>query len=115
MNKGRPLGACPNCNGWAMRPGGDRKVDFECVREGACSIFAFVGPLTGWHRVEALEHRAAGGWARQCLCRRIPDLPTLRAELRAWGATAPGMPTGSTGGSPPGTPGRRDAFQKSLF
>ena len=89
-----------------MRPGGDRKVDFECVREGACSIFAFVGPLTGWHRVEALERRAAGGWARQCLCRRIPDLPTLRAELRAWGATAPGMPTGSTGGSPPGTPGR---------
>ena len=73
-----------------MRPGGDRKVDFECVREGACSIFAFVGPLTGWYRVEALERRAAGGWARQCLCRRIPDLPTLRAELRAWGGDRAG-------------------------
>ena len=96
-----------------MRPGGDRKVDFECVREGACSIFAFVGPLTGWHRVEALERRAAGGWARQCLCRRIPDLPTLRAELRAWG----GRPRrGCQQGRPAvHRPGRRDAFQKSLF
>ena len=50
---------------WAMRPGDDRKVDSEYVRNGTCSIFAFVEPLGGRHRVCALHHRTANDWARQ--------------------------------------------------
>ena len=30
-----------------MRPGNDQKVDSEYVRNGTCSIFAFVEPLGG--------------------------------------------------------------------
>ena len=142
---------------WAMRPGDDRRVDYEYSREGTCSVFAFVQPLAGWRRVEALERRTAVDWARQirvlcdedfpdaevivlvmdnlnthsagslykafppeearrlarrlevhytprhgswldiaeielnvltrqCLDRRIPDLATLRAEMKAWEA-----------------------------
>ena len=30
---------------WAMRPGDNKKVDSEYVRNGTCSIFAFIEPL----------------------------------------------------------------------
>lgn len=30
-----------------MRPGDDRKVDSEYIRNGTCSIFAFIEPLAG--------------------------------------------------------------------
>ena len=36
---------------WAMRPGDNKKVDSEYVRNGTCSIFAFVEPLAGVHHV----------------------------------------------------------------
>ena len=32
---------------WAMRPGDNKKIDSEYVRNGTCSIFAFVEPLAG--------------------------------------------------------------------
>ena len=32
---------------WAMRPGNNKKADFEYVRSGTYSIFAFVEPLGG--------------------------------------------------------------------
>ena len=34
-----------------MRPGDNQKIDFEYVRNGTCSIFAFVEPLGGRHRI----------------------------------------------------------------
>ena len=50
---------------WAMRPGDDKKVDSEYVRNGTCSIFAFVEPLGGHHHVSVREHRTATDWAEE--------------------------------------------------
>ena len=46
-----------------MRPGDDRKTDSEYVRNGTCSIFAFVEPLSGKHHASVHEHRTAIDWA----------------------------------------------------
>ena len=48
-----------------MRPGDDRKVDSEYIRNGTCSIFAFVEPLAGKHHVSVREHRTAVDWAEE--------------------------------------------------
>jgi hypothetical protein len=48
-----------------MRPGDIQKVDSEYVRDGACSIFAFIEPLGGRHRTSVHEHRTAFGWAEE--------------------------------------------------
>ena len=50
---------------WAMRPGDNKKVDSEYVREGTCSIFAFIEPLGGRHHVSVREHRTAVDWAEE--------------------------------------------------
>ncbi len=50
---------------WAMRPGDDKKVDSEYVRNGTCSIFAFVEPLGGRHHTSVREHRTAIDWAEE--------------------------------------------------
>lgn len=50
---------------WPMRPGDDKKVDFEYVRNGTCSIFAFIEPLGGRHHVCAKERRTAIDWAHE--------------------------------------------------
>ena len=50
---------------WAMRPGDNKKVDSEYVRNGTCSIFAFVEPLGGRHHVSVREHRTADDWAEE--------------------------------------------------
>lgn len=50
---------------WAMRPGDNKKVDAEYVREGTCSIFAFIEPLGGHHHVSVREHRTAVDWAEE--------------------------------------------------
>ena len=50
---------------WAMRPGDNKKVDSEYVREGTCSIFSFVEPLGGNHHVSVREHRTAVDWAEE--------------------------------------------------
>lgn len=46
-----------------MRPGNNKKTDCEYVRNGTCSIFAFVEPLGGKHHVSVHEHRTAIDWA----------------------------------------------------
>ena len=46
-----------------MRPGNNRKTDSEYVRNGTCSIFAFIEPLGGKHHVSVHEHRTAIDWA----------------------------------------------------
>ena len=48
-----------------MRPGNDQKVDSEYVRNGTCSIFAFVEPLGGAHHVSVREHRTAIDWTEE--------------------------------------------------
>ncbi len=48
-----------------MRPGDDRKVDSEYIRNGTCSIFAFIEPLAGRHHVSVREHRTATDWAEE--------------------------------------------------
>jgi len=50
---------------WAMRPGDDKKIDSEYVRNGTCSIFSFVEPLGGKHHVSVREHRTAIDWAAE--------------------------------------------------
>lgn len=48
-----------------MRPGDNKKIDSEYVRNGTCSIFAFVEPLGGCHHVSVREHRTAVDWAEE--------------------------------------------------
>lgn len=48
-----------------MRPGDDRKTDSEYVRNGTCSIFAFIEPLGGRRHVSVREHRTAADWAEE--------------------------------------------------
>ena len=50
---------------WAMRPGDNRKIDSEYIRNGTCSIFAFIEPLGGRHHVSVKEHRRAVDWAQE--------------------------------------------------
>ncbi len=50
---------------WAMRPGDNKKVDSEYVRNGTWSIFAFVEPLGGCHHISVREHRTAVDWAEE--------------------------------------------------
>lgn len=49
----------------AMRPGDNQKIDSEYVRNGTCSIFAFVEPLGGMHHTSVREHRTAPDWAEE--------------------------------------------------
>ena len=48
-----------------MVPGSDRKVDSEYIRNGTCSIFAFIEPLGGKHHVSVREQRTATDWAEE--------------------------------------------------
>lgn len=48
-----------------VRCGNTKKIDYEYVRNGTCSIFAFIEPLGGRHRVSAREHRTATDWAEE--------------------------------------------------
>jgi hypothetical protein len=45
--------------------GGQQKIDSEYVRNGTCSIFAFIEPLGGRHHVSVREHRTAVDWAEE--------------------------------------------------
>ena len=53
-----------------MRPGQNRKEDTEYERNGTCSIFAVVEPLTGLQHISVRERRTALDWAEeiQYLC-----------------------------------------------
>lgn len=48
-----------------MRSGDTKKIDSEYVRNGTCSIFAFIEPLGGKHHVSVREHRTATDWAEE--------------------------------------------------
>ena len=48
-----------------VRPGDTQKIDSEYVRNGTCSIFAFIEPLGGKHHVSVREQRTATDWAEE--------------------------------------------------
>lgn len=48
-----------------MKPGETAIIDPEYIRNGTCSIFAFIEPLAGKHPVSVREHRTATDWAEE--------------------------------------------------
>ena len=48
-----------------IKPGSEKKVDYEYVRQGTCSIFLFTEPLAGWRHAAALPQRTRKDWAGQ--------------------------------------------------
>lgn len=57
------------------------REDGEYIRNGTCSIFVFLEPLTGWCRADANERRTSVDWAnqiRQLLEVDFPDAPKVR-------------------------------------
>jgi hypothetical protein len=48
-----------------MRPGDNQKINSEYIRNGTCSIFAFIEPLGGRHHTSVHEHRTAIDWANE--------------------------------------------------
>ena len=48
-----------------MKPGETAIIDSEYVRNGTCSIFAFIEPLAGKHHVSVREQRTATDWAEE--------------------------------------------------
>jgi hypothetical protein len=46
-----------------MRPGKEKKEDFQYERNGTSAIFMFSAPLEGWRHVDAQEHRRREEWA----------------------------------------------------
>lgn len=78
---------------WAMRPGDDRKVDSEYIRNGTCSIFAFVEPLGGRHHVSVKEHRTAVDWAHEIkflVDEMYPDADAITLVMDNLNTHAPG-------------------------
>lgn len=63
---------------WAMRPGDNKKVDTEYIRNGTCSIFTFVEPLAGKHHVSVRKRRTAIDWAEEI--RYLADIMYPDAE-----------------------------------
>ena len=59
-------------------PGRTRKEDYEYSRQGECTIFVRVGPLTGTHRGNARPRRTRVDWAQEIdtlLTIDYPDAP----------------------------------------
>lgn len=61
-----------------MRPGAVEKIDAEYKRNGTCSIFAVVEPLTGHQHISVREWRTALDWAEEI--RYLCDVMYPRAE-----------------------------------
>ena len=61
-----------------MRPGDDLTIDYEYVREGTCSIFAFTEPLKGERHVSVREQRTAIDWAKEIQCLVDEHYPDAR-------------------------------------
>lgn len=61
-----------------MRPGAVEKIDAEYKRNGTCSIFAVVEPLTGHQHISVQERRTALDWSEKI--RYLCDVMYPRAE-----------------------------------
>jgi len=58
-----------------MKQGRTVREDYEYIRNGTCSIFAFTEPLKDWRRVEATERRTRVDWAHQVERLLLEDYP----------------------------------------
>ena len=61
-----------------MRPGAVEKIDAEYKRNGTCSIFAVVEPLTGHQHISVRERRTALDWLKRSdiyvmSCTHVPN------------------------------------------
>jgi len=48
-----------------MRRGRLKRIDYEYVRKGSCSIFVFTEPLAGWRTTSVREKRTKRDWAEE--------------------------------------------------
>ena len=48
-----------------VRPGRARRIDYEYVREGVCTVWMFAEPLGGWRDVRVGPRKTAVDWTRQ--------------------------------------------------
>jgi hypothetical protein len=67
-----------------MKPGKDKKEDYQYERNGTCSIFMFSAPLEGWRHVDAQPHRCREDWAHQIeilLTVQFPDKPQIKLGM----------------------------------
>lgn len=53
-----------------------RRVDYEYVREGVCTVWMFVEPLGGWREVPVTTTKTAVDWAQQV--KRLLEQPRYR-------------------------------------
>ena len=60
----------------AAAPGRAKRVDYEYVREGTCTVWMFVEPLGCWREVRVTARKTAVAWARQV--RGLVDHPRFR-------------------------------------
>ncbi len=64
----------------AASPGRVRKIDYESVRKGSCTVWMFVEALGCWRDVRVTERKTAVDWAYQI--RHLVDQPRyVNAEL----------------------------------
>lgn len=49
----------------SMRPGRERRQDYEYVRNGTSNLFLALEPLRGWRRIQVTERRTALDFAEQ--------------------------------------------------
>lgn len=64
-----------------MRPGRERRDDYEYERRGTCSLFMFTEPLTGWRRAEARQRRTRTDWAEEVKRLLDEDYPGKKVVL----------------------------------
>lgn len=67
-----------------MKPEQVRRVDYEYVRKGSCSVFLFTEPLVGWRRVQASERWTKVDWAlqmKEVLEADFPDAKKVRPAV----------------------------------
>ena len=59
-----------------VRPGSPEKYDAHYLRRGACTVWMFGEPLSGWRRVAVTKRRTTLDWAKQV--RALANLPRYR-------------------------------------
>jgi len=67
-----------------MEPGRPQRVDYEYVRHGACNVFLFFQPRTGWRDVHVTERRTSDDVAQQMkwlVDEAFPEAEVIRVVL----------------------------------
>jgi hypothetical protein len=95
----------------SARPGKPERIGYEYVREGTWHLWKFVEPLGGWRDVRVSDRKTALDWASQIKA-LVDDPRFARAEAHHPGLRQPEYPRmpskdSRKHGSPTATPGRR--------